>query len=72
VYYRQGHAQLAVPLFQQAVRKAPKNAMYHYHLGLAYQAAGDRRKARESFRQLVTISPESEQAREARTFLGTM
>jgi len=70
VYYRKGLPRLAVPMFQQAVVKAPKSAVYHYHLGLAYQATGDKRKAREAFVEVVAISPESREAREARNFLS--
>ena len=72
VYYRKGIARLAVPMFQQAVVKEPQSATYHYHLGLAYRDAGDALKARESFAQVVAISPESQEAGEARKALATM
>ncbi len=60
VYYRKGLAQLGVPMFQQAVVKVPTSATYHYHLALAYQAMGDRRRARDAVPAGVSISTNSQ------------
>jgi len=72
VYYRKGLAQLAVPMFQQAVVKLPKSATYRYHLALAYRAMGDRKKAREAFTEVIATSPESREAGEARRALSAL
>jgi tetratricopeptide (TPR) repeat protein len=72
VYYRKGLLQLAIPLFQQAVAKVPKSPTYQYHLALAYRDAGDTRKAREAFAKVVSIGPDSAEARAARSHLAQM
>jgi tetratricopeptide (TPR) repeat protein len=43
--------QLAIPLFQRCVELEPANGWYHYHLGLAYDQAGDRDRARASLQR---------------------
>ena len=70
VYYRKGVAQLAVPMFQEAVVKEPTNPTYQYRLGLAYLAVGERRKGRETLMQVLSIAPESPEAGEARKALA--
>lgn len=36
-YYHKGAYGLAVDLLQEALKKAPDNPTFHYHLGLTYQ-----------------------------------
>ena len=72
VYYRKDLAQLAVPMFQDAVVKLPKSATYRYHLALAYQAMGDKKKAREAFTEVIATNPESKEAGDARKALATL
>lgn len=43
--------QLAIPLFQRSVELEPSNGWYHYHLGLAYDQAGDADRARDSLQR---------------------
>ena len=43
--------QLAIPLLQRCVELDPDNGWYHYHLGLAYDQAGDTDRARASLQR---------------------
>ena len=49
IYYKKGLARLAVPPFERSVKLDARNAIYHFHLGLAYVKAGDSTKARVAF-----------------------
>ena len=44
-YLQMGDAGRAAPFFQQALELKPDEAMYHYNIGLAFQAAQDREMA---------------------------
>ena len=68
VYARKGLPVAALPYFQDAVRAEPGNAMYRYHLGSAYRAAGRLRLARDEFAHALQADPHfafAEQARQA-------
>lgn len=45
------------PIFEEAVRRAPRFARAHYYLGMALKQAGDLRRAIESFRRAVELDP---------------
>ena len=72
VYYKKGEPSLAIPAFERAVNGENSNAQFHYHLGLAYAAAGDRTKARASLQQALTLIPTFEGATHARTVLQAL
>lgn len=56
----------AVDLLEKAVRRAPGEAIYKYHLGLAYVARGDRRDAMRVLVQALNLDPDFEGAADAR------
>jgi Flp pilus assembly protein TadD len=72
VYHKRGLAQQALGPFSEAVRLAPQNAAYHYHLGLAQRDAGDRARARASLTQALAISPSFKGADDARQALAKL
>ena len=47
----------AINLFKEAVKKEPNNALYNYHLGLAYAKAGQPALARQQLDRVVKIKP---------------
>ena len=57
VYYKKGLATLAIPPFRDSVEKAPKSAVYQYHLGLAYAKAGDKDGARKALEAALQLDP---------------
>ena len=48
IYYKKNLAPLAISTLTVSTEKDPGNATYQYHLGLAYAAAGDAKRAKTS------------------------
>jgi tetratricopeptide (TPR) repeat protein len=72
VYYKKDLAPLAVEPLQHAVSRDPKNANYHYRLGLVYLKTGDVAKAKRSLEQALSIDPAFPGAADARAKLSTL
>lgn len=53
-----------IRLWEDAARKAPRKARVHVNLGYAYHVAGERDKARASYRRALELKPEDELARD--------
>jgi len=53
VYYRLGDYDAAVPLLETAVEGASQVPVLHYHLGMAYKAAGKRTSAKAELEQAL-------------------
>ena len=65
VYHQLGLTSHALAAFESARRRAPQNATYHYHAGLAYAQAGDRARASAAFQKALGLDPRLAGAREA-------
>ncbi len=52
-------ADAAFPRYREAVENSPGDWRAWYRLGLAYDACGDRRRARSSIRRAISLSRES-------------
>ncbi len=65
-YYRGGSFSSAAPMFEEAVKREPANATYHYHLGLAYQKLNDAARAKAELQKAISVDPKSPVAEEAR------
>jgi tetratricopeptide (TPR) repeat protein len=65
-YFRGGSFSSAAPMFEEAVKKDPGNATYHYHLGLAYQKLNDSARAKAELQKAINVNPKSPVAEEAR------
>jgi tetratricopeptide (TPR) repeat protein len=48
----------AVSLFKEAVKKEPDNALFNYHLGLAYAKSGQVNLAKQQLDRVVKIKPD--------------
>jgi tetratricopeptide (TPR) repeat protein len=70
VYYKKGLPSLAVPIFRESVDMSPKNAVYRYHLGLAYAQSGNKEEARKAFEQALLLDPKFDGAADARSLLA--
>jgi len=70
VYYKKGLATLAITSFQASIQKDPKNAIYQYHLGLAYAKNGDKDKARDALKAALALDPTFQGAAEAQKMLA--
>ena len=72
IYWKKGLGTMAVPPLLEAVEKAPKNPVYHYHLGLAYAQAQQPDKARASLQTALTLNPGFEYAADAKERLAAL
>jgi tetratricopeptide (TPR) repeat protein len=71
-YCHKGAYKLAIDLLEDAVKKAPQNPAYHYHLGLAYQKTNDRARAKEHLEWTLKIDPNYSQAAEVKKALAEL
>ena len=51
VMYKRGNYSGAIPLLEDCVKRVPNFAQYHYHLGMALLAGGQKERVRRSSRQ---------------------
>ena len=70
VYYKKDLSMAAVPALEAAVRAEPANALFAYHLGMAYAKMGDRTKAREAFETALKRKPDYREASDALKAFG--
>ena len=71
-YFHNGAFSVAAPLLEDAVKKAPGNSSYRYHLGLTYQNLNDSNRARAELEKAIGIDPKSPIAEEARRALSRL
>jgi tetratricopeptide (TPR) repeat protein len=65
-YYHKGLYKTAIGLLQDALKADPQSALYHYHIGLAYEKINDRLQAKLHLHKALAIEPNSAQADLAR------
>jgi tetratricopeptide (TPR) repeat protein len=70
VYYKKSLPERAIPLFESCVKKAPTNAAYNHHLGLAYLKAGRSAEARASLQRALANNPDATIANDAKRALA--
>ncbi len=68
-YYHNGAYSVAAPLLEDAVAKSSNNPAYRYHLGATYQKLNDKARARAQFEKIISMSPKSPAADDARRAL---
>jgi cellulose synthase operon protein C len=61
-YYQKQAYSLAIGLLEEATKKVPQSATYHYHLGLAYEKTGNKALAKQHLQQALQIEPKSNHA----------
>jgi tetratricopeptide (TPR) repeat protein len=71
-YYQNAAYSLAAPLLEDAVKGAPSNATYRYHLGMTYQKLNDVKRARIELEKSIRIDPNAPSAEEASRALGKL
>lgn len=57
VYLRKQLSDSAVNLYRELVPKAPKNPLYHFHLGMALYQKGDKVGAKKSLQTALSLNP---------------
>ncbi|MBZ5647042.1 MAG: tetratricopeptide repeat protein [Acidobacteriia bacterium] len=56
-YCKKGAYTLAIDLLEDALRRSPNDAAFHYHLALAYLGAHERDRARTHFQKVLQLNP---------------
>lgn len=64
-YYQNSAYSLAAPLLEDAVKGAPANASYLYHLGMTYQKMKDTKRARIELEKSIHMDPQAPSAEKA-------
>ena len=64
-YYQNAAYSLAEPLLEDAVKGAPTNAGYRYHLGMTYQKLNDTKRARTELEKSIRMDPQAPSAEKA-------
>jgi tetratricopeptide (TPR) repeat protein len=72
VYVQREMLALGISTLEEAVRLEPTNALYAYHLGVAYAKNGDDAKARKSLEAALKLRPDFERASDARSILAKL
>lgn len=72
VYYKRNQTSQAIAAFEEITRAEPRNAAYHYRLGLAYSKAGDTEKARRALQEALKLQADFPEADDARKVLATL
>jgi Flp pilus assembly protein TadD len=72
IYLQKDLGALAVSSFRVCVEKAPANAVYRYHLGLAYPRTEDPTRAREFLEAALRLNPDFAGVADARKILSTL
>jgi tetratricopeptide (TPR) repeat protein len=70
VYYKKQLPDLAIPLFERSVEKAPDNPSFRYHLALAYVQSGDTIGARAALQRALSSKPDAATTAEIRRLLA--
>lgn len=71
-YYQSAAYSLAAPLLEDAVKGAPANAGYRYHLGMTYQKLNDAKRARVELEKSIRIDPKAPAAEKASRALSEL
>jgi tetratricopeptide (TPR) repeat protein len=71
IYYKKNLVSLAISTLKVSAAKDPTNALYQYHLGLAYASSGDAVQARGSLTRALALKSDFDGADQARSLLSS-
>jgi tetratricopeptide (TPR) repeat protein len=69
-YYKKGAYDSAVTQLEEAVKRDPQDANFHYHLGITYAKLGDNSKARAELQRALQMNPAIAQSTDIRQILA--
>jgi Flp pilus assembly protein TadD len=72
VQYKRSSPALAVDSFRRATELEPGNALFHFHLGLAFVKLGDKPSARSALTKALALQADFSGADEARRTLASL
>jgi tetratricopeptide (TPR) repeat protein len=72
VYIKRDLPALALEPLRRATQMDPKNAIFQYHLGLAYAKSGDKVRAKDALKKALTLQADFPGADDAKRALSTL
>jgi tetratricopeptide (TPR) repeat protein len=72
IYYKKNLAPLAIATLKVSAEKEPGNALYQYHLGLAYAGAGDAARAKQALSRALALRADFDGAEDAKERLSSL
>ena len=72
IYYKKNLLSLAISTLKMSAEKDSGNALYQYHLGLAYAKAGDDVRAKPLLTRALALKPDFDGAQEAQVLLASL
>jgi len=72
IYFKKGLITQALASLKESTGKAPDNARFKYHLGMAYAKSGDASSARQTLEAALKLDPRASEADEARATLAKL
>jgi tetratricopeptide (TPR) repeat protein len=72
IYYKKNLSALAITSLKLSADKDPANAIYQYHLGLAYAGEGDADHARQALKRALVLKPAFDGAPHAKELLASL
>ncbi len=70
VYIKKNLSDNAISILKGLTSKQPKNATFHYHLGVAQSQKGDKAAARQSLQTALTLQPSRDEEAKIRELLS--
>jgi tetratricopeptide (TPR) repeat protein len=72
IYIKRNLAPLAVSTLKVSVERDPDNALFHYHLGLAYAGAGDAARAKRALSRALALNSDFDGSADAKDRLSAL
>ena len=72
IQYKKGNYQVSVSFAEDAVRRAPDNPNFRYHLGMALSGAGDKDRARTELQKALSLNLKGADAADAQKTLASL
>ena len=72
IQYKKGNYKVSVSFAEDAVRRAPENAAFRYHLGMALSGAGEKDRARTELQKALSLNLKGPDAQDAQKTLASL
>ena len=70
VYVKKQLNDEAISVYRDLLKRSPKNATYHYHLGYALYQKGNKQDARQSLQTALSLKPTKDDEAQIRQLMG--
>lgn len=71
-YIKQGDMNTAIDACKEMISKEPQTLKWHFYLAVLYSLKEDNKEAKQSFKKVVSIAPNSKEAKLSRTIMRTL